>query len=537
MKEVTMIDLKDEYRIQFDRYEISNELLIQTKNKMRQFYKPVRHLKIRTLVIAAVLIVCMGVTTFAYEYHQHHYKLINNNAGSNHEYLGTENESVQTVNETNVVTNISATMKNVKADDNNMYITVLLKTTDGSDLNINDENCVTVMELQGFEKAYFVVDGLNVDFTGVLRTDDGSDATEAIFELRYSDTNSFISAENYSDSKKSLVSLKSLKGKDIQIVLENYNFEINIKQSIDFNYSDLATMLQNTQMADASDFSDVGIISTYADGTNVFSHTLSAGDKKIYFTQKYPGTYIDNIGIYESGGQHIKQLYVSIVPENAEVRAELLSTLLLFNKETGAYIPAFQPELICTTEPTIVENADGTITSVWNHNYVQPDDGRIVLIFNAAMYVYNEKTKCNDSDTTTEMLKDFVFTSKYLKQIKTINSTWNINFNLENVNPMLIYEPNKTIQKDGINAVIEKVEVSDSYIAIVGSAETNFSIKPAGKFKLILNDGTKVDIGNKLGGGYEARTGKIAIEGSSKTLVDADLVTGIEIWGNVVPLK
>ena len=225
------------------------------------------------------------------------------------------------------------------------------------------------------------------------------------------------------------------------------------------------------------------------------------------------------------------------MPENAEVRAELLSTLLLFNKETGAYIPAFQPELICTTEPTIVENADGTITSVWNHNYVQPDDGRIVLIFNAAMYVYNEKTKCNDSDTTTEMLKDFVFTSKYLKQIKTINSTWNINFNLENVNPMLIYEPNKTIQKDGINAVIEKVEVSDSYIAIVGSAETNFSIKPAGKFKLILNDGTKVDIGNKLGGGYEARTGKIAIEGSSKTLVDADLVTGIEIWGNVVPLK
>jgi len=532
-----MIDLKDEYRIQVDNYKIPDELLIKTKNKMQESCKPMKHLKIRTIVIAAALIVCMGVTTFAYEYHQHQYKLINNNAGGNHEYLSTENETAQVVDETDVDENISATMVDVKADENNMYITVVLKTKDGSDININNENCVTVLERQGFDKAYFVVDGLNVDFTSILRTDDGSDATEAVFELRYTDTNSFINANIYKDSNKSSVSLKSLKGKDIQIVLENYKFEINIKQSIDFTYSDIGTMLQNTQMADASDFSDVGISSTYANGTNVYAHTLNAGNKKIYFTKKYPKTYIDNIGIYETGGQHIKQLYVSIVPENAEVRAELLTTLQLFNIETGAYVTAFQPELKPISDPTYVTNADGTATIVWNRNYVQPDDGRIVLIFNAAMYVYNEATKCNDSDTTLELLNDFVFTSKYVKDIKTVDSTWDIDFNLEKVNPMLIYEPNKTIQKSGTDVMIEKVAVSDSYVSISGSTETNLTIKSLGNIYLILNDGTKVDIGNKLGGGYEGKTGKIILYGFSKNLVDADKVTGIEIWGNVVNLK
>ena len=102
---------------------------------------------------------------------------------------------------------------------------------------------------------------------------------------------------------------------------------------------------------------------------------------------------------------------------------------------------------------------------------------------------------------------------------------------------MLIYEPNKTIQKDGVNTLIEKVEVSDSYIAIVGSAGTNFSLKTIGNIYLILNDGTKVDIGKKLGGGYVEKTGKITLEGNSKTLVDADKVMGIELWGNVVELK
>jgi len=225
------------------------------------------------------------------------------------------------------------------------------------------------------------------------------------------------------------------------------------------------------------------------------------------------------------------------VPENAEVRAELLSQLWLFNKETGAYVTAFQPELKSTSNPIIVENADGTRTTVRDYNYVQPNDGRIVLIFNAAMYVYNEATKCNDSDTTIDILKDFVFTSKYVKDVKTIDSTWKTKFNLKDVNPMLIYEPNKTIQKDGVNTLIEKVEVSDSYIAIVGSAGTNFSLKTIGNIYLILNDGTKVDIGKKLGGGYVEKTGKITLEGNSKTLVDADKVMGIELWGNVVELK
>jgi len=532
-----MIDLKDNYKIQVDDHEIPKELLIQTKNKMRECQRPIRRFTMRTVIVAVVLISCMGVTTFAYEYHQHQYKLINSNAGGSHEYLGTESESVQVVNETNVTTNISATIKDVKADDNNMYITVVLKTIDGTDLNINNEKCVTVLERQGFEKAYFVVDDMDVNFSSVLRTDDGSDAMAAVFELRYCDTNTFIDTNNYSDSTQSIISLKSLKGKDIQIVLESYHFEVNIVQNIDFTYPDLGKMLQNTQMASESEFSDVGIAFTYADGTNIYAHTLNAGDKMIYFAKKYPGTYIDNIGIHETGGQHIKQLYVSIVPENAEVRAELLSQLWLFNKETGAYVTAFQPELKSTSNPIIVENADGTRTTVRDYNYVQPNDGRIVLIFNAAMYVYNEATKCNDSDTTIDILKDFVFTSKYVKDVKTIDSTWKTKFNLKDVNPMLIYEPNKTIQKDGVNTLIEKVEVSDSYIAIVGSAGTNFSLKTIGNIYLILNDGTKVDIGKKLGGGYVEKTGKITLEGNSKTLVDADKVMGIELWGNVVELK
>lgn len=508
------MDFKDEYRIQADRHEISSKVIIQTKNKMHELTKPRRNFAMKTVLIAVTLVSCMGITAFAYEYHQHQYKLTNNNAGKNHEYLKSGSESVQNVDDTDNAVKINATLKDIKADENNMYATVELKTNDGTDLNINTDQCITVMENQGFEKAYFVVDNQNVNFTSVTRTDDGSDGTSAVFELRYSNSS---------------VPITSLKGKDITIILENYHYNVTISQTMNFKYSDVGTMIEECGLAGDNEFTEVGTACTYSSGVRVPAYELKAGDKKIYFSDKYSKTYIDNIGIHESGGQNIKQLFVSIVPENDDVRNELLSNLELFNKETGKYVMAFQP---CSQMQI---NADLTF-SMNTGNYVQPD-GRIILIINAGMYDYNEVTKCNQVDTTKELLKKFIFTLKPQKEIQTVNNTWNMKFNLENVNTMLSYEVDKNIQKDGANAKIEKVKISDSYFMIEGSAEGDFGLKPMGSIYLILSDGTTIDMGNKIGGSYSSKTGKFSISILLGTLADADDVVGIKIWNNTIELK
>ena len=532
-----MMDFKELYKAQADKSEISNELLIKTKHKMSEAKKPSRHFRftMRTVVVTATLVACMGITTFAYEYHQNqqYYKLTNRNIEGNHEYIGPQ-EDVQVVDETVEAANITATMTNVKADYNNIYLTVVLKTTNGSELNINTENCIPRLEGQKFENSYFVVDGTNVNFSRVTRTDNASDPTTATFELWYSDTQSY--THSFNDPASSNVSLKSMEGKDIQVVLENYNYMVKISKSLNFKFLDVQTMLASAPLAQESEYSSVGVFITYADGTQILSNTLAAGTQKIYFSDKYPATYIDNVGIHEYGEMNYQRLYLSIVTESEEAKADLLAHLTLLNKENGNFVGASQPHI--GGGGAIVKNADGTTTMITDAKNVQPDGNRIVLIFDAGIDSFTNGVLSSHLNTTMDLLNKYTLILNGGTETKTIKGKWDIDFKLEKMKAMLTYQPNQTIQKNGKDLVINSIELSDSNIAINGTMPPNFELKSLGRFYLILSDGTRVDVGNKIGGGGNTLYGgPLILSGNLQTLVDSNDVVAVEIFGNIVQLK
>jgi hypothetical protein len=55
-------------------------------------------------------------------------------------------------------------------------------------------------------------------------------------------------------------------------------------------------------------------------------------------------------------------------------------------------------------------------------------------------------------------------------------------------------------------------------------------------FKLIRKDGSSVDVGQKVGGGIDA-DGTFEFSGDLTTLVDANSITAIELWGNRIELS
>jgi len=527
----------------FDRYiktlvkqekmDIPNEFETKTEHTMKQLpvkgygtieQKPVRQYRwsLKVVYIAIALVVLSSASVFAYGYHQ--YKLTNSTGFKNHEYLSTENGNVQTIDQTTTSDNIRATLKEVKADANNMYVTVEIKTQDGSDLLKSTEDSVAMMGNQGFEKAYIVVDNAKVDFTMVSRTDDYSDATQAIFELCYNESS---------------VSIPSLVGKDISVVLENYYYGVITSQTLGFTYSDVGTMLNNVKLAGENDFSTVGVYMSYADGTEFPAFTLNAGKEKLYFSKKYPGTYIDNVGIHEWGESNRKCLYVSIVPESDEVRKQILSeedtlyhgsNIEMFNVEEGKYNGGQQPYIKVSNGGivTMKNVADGTITKVdMGGKCVQPNDGRIVLFFDIG----------EASELTIEQLSNYVLRTDYAEAIKTVDSTLGFTFKLDHVNEILSYDVDKIYKRNEATATVSKISISDSYIIIEGTGEANFGWKAHGDIHLILSDGTKVDAGPKIGGGYDSNTGIFSLDANLSTLVDADEVTGIEFWGETIELK
>lgn len=484
-----MMDFKESYKLQANQHKVSDAVLAATKDKMRHTQKSARHFSMKTIVFAAVLVACMGVTTFAYEYRQNQqfYNLINNNAGGNHDYRVNEDDQSQIIEGNDSMANVRVSLKEIKADYNNMYLTVELRTIDGSELNTNTENTIAVLEGQKFEKAYFTVDDTNVDFTSVMRTDDGSDATVAVFELWYSDTTSY--THTFLEPGKALVPLKTMQGKDIKIVLENYGYTVIKTQIVNFKFPDIGTMLENVE--------------------------LSTENQKIYFSDKYPETYIDKVEIRPDGGLNYDCLCITIVPESEAVRAELATKLAIINTETG--------KMIVSTS-----KIDG-------------DSDKLEFAFFAGRGTYNEITKGYSSDTTVELLKKFVFTLRNGNELQTFNGKWKINFNLEKVNQMLTYEPNAKaiLEYDNIEYVINKIELSDSNISIVGTIPPKFSLSNRNKkVYLIMSDGTRIDVGNKISIGYNVMTGgALTMNGYLTTLVDADDVVAIDVFGNYIELK
>lgn len=518
------MDFKDLYRIEAEKHKISEEMMLKTKQKLYKQNKPPRRFVLRTAVILGLLAGCMTITAFAYEYRQ--YMFQSNNVGAEHKYLNSEEGKIQEVNKTATADHISVTVKTVAADEKNLYALIGLKTTDGSPLNINTDEDVTFLKRQGFEKACFVVDGKSTEFNAGFRVDDGSDPSSAVIELIYN------CPEDAGDS------LENLSGKEIKIILDNYKYEVDSNRSIGFAYSDSRAMLENQVLARENEFSPVGIFIKYADGSSRYSYTLASGDKKIYFSKEYSKTYIDNAGLYKSGEMERQNLYVSIVPENDKVREELLKNLVLFNQVTGEYIHPQQPHIGDSDGSIeVFKNADGSETYNTDARDVQPDDGRIVLIFDAGTWVYNEQRECDGVDTTRELLKDYILKLYTSSRTEIVENTWEIDFTLGNINKKLTYRPDMEVSKGEGSLKVNTIEVGDTFISIQGKGSSGFNLKPMGKIYLLLKDGTKVDAGVKMGGGYEEGSGKFDMEINLQTFVNAEDVTGIILWDQAIPLK
>lgn len=90
---------------------------------------------------------------------------------------------------------------------------------------------------------------------------------------------------------------------------------------------------------------------------------------------------------------------------------------------------------------------------------------------------------------------------------------------------------------------IRKLSLSDLSLSFSGklkdyknSAGSLKSDLSPNHIKLILKNGSAVDVGQKLGGGIDA-DGSFEFEGNLKSLVDAGQVAAIDLWGARIPLQ
>lgn len=511
------------YHIGVNRHKIPDDLLANTEHLISQETEKNQKHKFRWGVVIPVcaLVVACSVTAVAYSvtygfskpFYQPH---INSSVPS--AVMQKAGSQVQKTAEKNGLT---ITVKNTMGDNEILYISLSVKSKNGTPLQESSEFRKSILPQEEFKESNLKIGGQDYK-CWMFRTDDASVADEASYECQV-----------FGDFAKQ-------SGAKAVLTLSDLTDTVDTCEDAGFLFNNLGELYKTMTPENPENFIKTGLFGVYADKSLIApSWTIPAGKQHVKFSNQFPNSYIDNIGFHKTGeyGCQINALYISITPGNQK-EAAALKKLCFQNVNTME--PRFFEDYAITGNG--VEQVGFSSQEAYEKAVLADKDrklamngGRIVLCLDRM------RGKTSDRECTLADLNDYRIMKNYDSQkVVRCAGNWEIPFTLKFTDTARSFNLNKTIQANGHTVKIQNITISDLSFSITAKKlskeeEQKGDLSP-NNIKLVMKDGTVIPVGYKIGGGTEA-DGSIRYDGNLATLVDADKVVAVDLWGNRIALS
>jgi len=515
----------------------AEEVIKMTKNispgeeeKMIHPYK--KKLSLKVMIFVAALVTVFSSSVFAAYKIDQMYKIQNTAQSLNHFDTSVDTngnqytyDGGQTINQSQASDNLNVTCTKMSAETYSAYIQFAVATKDGSSLVENSASKVSITARQTFQNVVVKVDDQIISpssketFYHIQRVDDASQPDKAILEL------------NIQTNKMDLT------GKKISVSLENYQDEWYEYADIGFKYASIAELANQGTLASESNFlpSDKAKYSL-----DCGMKLLNAGSNKIYFSNKYPEAYIDNMGFAPIDFDSDKCFYITIVP-GSEANAKALQKLEFVNMTTG----------MPNTDRLLSQTQSG---QTWVTSKETLPDGRIEIVLDISRDNMYSPGGRKNIDTTMEALANHIFKYNMSSEVATkgirYTGDWAFDFNVnaDLMNSVIDKDVNATVTETRTNTqsiIVNHVNLTTSQLAIQASIVNlgTWSFKefsftgPISSPNIILKDGTKISAGTKAGGSYQDGESTVSYDWQLPSFIDPAQVKSLEWYGVPIALQ
>jgi len=493
------------------------------KNKKKKMSKT----SVRVVVAAATITVLSVGTVFGYNYVQrtknNNYEPLNTAKSLDHLSGSTDNGvTLETVGTTVTSKDISIEVTSYKAEDHTVYIGLYVKTSDGSALFDETENKVAVLASSRFNNisvaidaepyVAYVTDGKSIQnilfvhqnqATGkncrISMVGDGNDPSCMQYEMVYTN--------NETD----------LSGKKLSFQVSGFGAYFEVFSDIGFTADNVAALLKNRKPANASAF----VVEDNAKEYEGVGYELLPGNNKIYFSDKYPGCYIDNFGYHKMNGYNNTQtFYMTVVCDSDEAR-EALSNMTFQNVITGSTVLYEEKDLL-----------DGRIQFTYNVNndqkYSRTNDG--VYLDTTDDYIQNLRLKKFEKSGDERVITsdaELSFDVELAPKDQTAMNEISILPEL-----VVISENDQTAFKVHTLKLNSMVLTMDGSMQQIPADMKMFGISKQFAPQIIMKNGNVINAGNG-GGGGNVYTGNYSFSWGLPSLVNPKEISQI-IWHGTV---
>lgn len=400
--------------------------------------------------------------------------------------------------------NLTVTMDSYVVDGNKADIMFTVNTNDGSPLNEITEDKVAVISRDHFADVKITINGKELNpserqgYFIQQRVDDASDPSKATIKITLE-----------------AMSMPTLDGSKLTFNFSNYTSYYSIMNSVGFRYESVADMLKNVTLADESSFTGENTYG-YSDSPVV----LAPGRMHIEFSDRYPGSYIDNAGYtVKESTNGTKTFVMTIVPAN-DTAAEALSRINVQSTASGLPVALYTKKL---------------------------DDGRIQLAYSAnGDRNFSKSLKGTYIDTDDSHLATLVMKNLVAGDTEQVISSkqCDVSFDCELSGPEApIYFDTDLIVNDtvykGTVINVKTVTISKTKIAMTGTIKlpdenARFSGAGTNSPLITMKNGTSFNAGNKNGAGYDTNTGEWDSDWILSTYINPGDVESITWHGTTI---
>ncbi|MDR1564430.1 MAG: DUF4179 domain-containing protein [Oscillospiraceae bacterium] len=492
-----MTDFKKTYRAALSKESLSEEFKKETLRMIgaedTDTRNKIHFKKLAVIPVAAVLVIAACVTALGL-YKGYPFAV---GGASGHVYVDgvklvsdTVFEQIGTnINQKITNGNMEILVKDIICDDVSFYINFDLQTLDGSPLQENSEFRKSLLSAQSLE-AYIECEGTKYPLH-TNRLDKAAVPNQASFEAAYNGVKTN-SAQN--------PALKP-EGKQLKLILGNFVDTVLTHQSIGFKFNNLAEVYNSVEHIPDSAYTKVQA-GTLQNDTGDDVYTFPLGTQGLSFSDKYPNSYIDSIGIHSLGYDERKVLYIGIVTDKNQPTPDFAFK----NISTG---DVFEATSVYSLEQegriTLALSLNADISFGFNRTDIKPEDLKnyIIVCNRSREKISRTKGLCNAVFTVDKVGLGKVFTLN--KKITVMNEEWQI----------------ASIRLTPLNLYIEG---KGSDIKLEYEHDKAYFIMNNGE-KLYINS----DIDGLLGETIDLRL-------ALGTVVNPNEVSSLHIWGNDIEL-
>lgn len=481
--------------------------------KIRLNKKPKLGKKGMTLLILAAIIAASTISVVAYQLSikESFPKVFNeqNSVGQIvpvEEKLPLVEQAGSYINQTVTQNDVKVTVNGVVGDSDTVYLSIDVEDITGKALQTEGGQLK-------FNSAYFHIDdGSEAGFyaTGQYcwseRIDDGSIPSKATFLI-----NEKTIVEDIIGKKATLVltdleELTSAKATDIEMTYDNvYDIYSQFETVKDEDFIEQAIPKESEK----STVNTPGFEHYFDNyprnekGEVIDGYALPYTDKEIAFSNKYPNTYVMNIGIKD------KNLYI-LVTSSVEEEGKSFRDLALKNIVTGELIP--------------LNGSSGSICYVdggLEYGFTEPQKPNI---YYSRFYF--------EGINSPEQLKDYVIETNAAINFQTVRKgEWRFDFDLSYQNTTKTFDVSSSCAIGEVNPVkfnISKIKISPISITVMGTSDDIIYDTPA---TIKMKDGSTVELSHCSS---DTRDNNSSLKYIFPVVVDVDQVESVAVGDAVI---